>query len=445
MPDKTEYAPGDKVQLQINTNRTGSTVLLFLRPSNGVYQPPQFLQLTGKSTLVPIDVLAGDMPNFFVEAVTISDARVHTQVCNIHVPPAKRILNVDLVPSADVYQPGQHATVKLKLTDELGKPFVGNTVLSIYDKSVEYISGGSNVPNIKEFFWKWLRQHQPYDESSLDRWSVNLTPPGQTALESLGIFGDTTADDQTIRTRRLDFGRGAGMGGDGRVFLGAQLSRSMAVPAAAPMMAVAKTEAYFDDKSVDLFVDAAEALPASSNVEPTLRSQFADTALWVASLDTNADGLAEVSLDMPENLTTWKIRVWALGQGTRVGEAAHEVVTRKNIIVRMQAPRFLVERDEVVLSANVHNYLSDDKQVKVRLEQTGSELELPADVEQTVNVPAGGEQRVDWTVKASHEGEAVIRMAALDRRRVRRRRGPVARLCARHAQAGQLHRHVAAG
>ena len=79
----------------------------------------------------------------------------------------------------------------------------------------------------------------------------------------------------------------------------------------------------------------------------------------------------------------------------------------------MQAPRFFVERDEVVLSANVHNYLPDAKQVKVRLEQTGTALELPADVEQTVEIPAGGERRVDWRVKAAHEGEAVIRMSAL--------------------------------
>ena len=84
--------------------------------------------------------------------------QVHTEVREIHVPPAKRILNVEVVPSADAYKPGQHAKVTLKLTDEAGKPFVGSTVLSIFDKSLEYISGGSNVADIKEFFWKWRRR-----------------------------------------------------------------------------------------------------------------------------------------------------------------------------------------------------------------------------------------------------------------------------------------------
>ncbi len=68
---------------------------------------------------------------------------------------------------------------------------------------------------------------------------------------------------------------------------------------------------------------------------------------------------------MPENLTAWKIKVWAMGHGTKVGQGEAEVVTKKDLIVRLQAPRFFVEKDEVVLSANVHNYLKTDKHVTV--------------------------------------------------------------------------------
>ena len=64
-------------------------MLLFVRPSNGVYLPPQMLHLTGKSTVVEIGVKQKDMPNFFVEAATISDGRVHTEVREIYVPPAQ--------------------------------------------------------------------------------------------------------------------------------------------------------------------------------------------------------------------------------------------------------------------------------------------------------------------------------------------------------------------
>ncbi|MDF1665398.1 MAG: alpha-2-macroglobulin, partial [Planctomycetota bacterium] len=159
--DKREYNPGDKVKLMINTNRVGSTVLLFTRPSNGVYGRPIMLKLKGKSTIHEIPVTIKDMPNFFVEAVTISNGKVHTQLKELVVPPAKRIMNVELVPSSKEYKPGEKAKVKVKLTGENGKPYVGSVVLSVYDKAVEYISGGSNVGEIKSFFWKWRRSHYP--------------------------------------------------------------------------------------------------------------------------------------------------------------------------------------------------------------------------------------------------------------------------------------------
>jgi uncharacterized protein YfaS (alpha-2-macroglobulin family) len=113
---------------------------------------------------------------------------------------------------------------------------------------------------------------------------------------------------------------------------------------------------------------------AAALVEPTVRKNFADSALWVASVTTGADGLATVTLDMPENLTAWKTRVWTIAGGTRVGQGEAEVVTSKDLLVRMQAPRFFVQKDEVVLSANVHNYLADAKRVKVTLELDGNYL-----------------------------------------------------------------------
>ncbi|MEM1305195.1 MAG: alpha-2-macroglobulin family protein, partial [Planctomycetota bacterium] len=146
----------------------------------------------------------------------------------------------------------------------------------------------------------------------------------------------------------------------------------------------------------------------------TIRKEFADTALWVGSVETDADGLAEVSLTMPENLTAWRVRVWNLSGGARVGQGDAEVVTRKNLLVRLQTPRFLVDTDEVLLSANVHNYLESEKQAEVRLELEGGCLEtVSGDSERSVAVPAGGEVRIDWRVRAVREGEAVVTAAAL--------------------------------
>jgi uncharacterized protein YfaS (alpha-2-macroglobulin family) len=413
--DKREYAPGENVRLMINTNKEDGVVLLFIRPTNGVYLAPKVIRLQGKSTQELVAVVKKDMPNFFIEALTVADGRIHSEVREVVVPPEKRVLNISVLPSQPEYKPGQKATVKVKVTDFFGKPFVGSTVLSIYDKSVEYISGGSNVPEIREFFWKWRRSHYPQTESSLAHWLGNLVRSGEVGMSNLGVFGEMVVEELQKQ--------GRGGNGEGRAKDGKEALRDEA--AAAPPSGPAN--AFGRKRQADRGGEQAK-LGGQNNgddkanrsgpeqppdVQPTVRKNFADTALWVGSLTTDQQGVAEVNLTMPENLTAWKIKVWAMGHGTKVGQGEAEVVTKKYLLVRLQAPRFFVQKDEVVLSANVHNYLKKNKQVKVALELEGGTLTPTDELNRTVSIPAGGEKRVDWRVKVQAEGVAVIRMKAI--------------------------------
>ena len=416
VPDRREYQPGDKVKLRINTNRTGASVLLFLRPSNSVYLDPQLISLDGKSQEIEIDVVDKDTPNFFVEAVTVHGGRTHTVVRELFVPPAKRVLNLEVVPSADAYLPDQQAKFTVKVTDQEGLPFIGSLALSIYDKAVEYIAGGSNVADIREFFWKWRRTHRPTAETNLQRYSRTQVKPNSPMMQNLGIFGETIIDEVTDQSSS---GRSSRFTGRSQIMSKSSISGPMSLGRAGEFSAdfgvpMAATSA--GGLAVEEAGEFNERLPAesaSNTVEPTIRENFADTALWTGSLKTNAEGLAEVELTMPQNLTTWKVRAWGVGHGTRVGEGSAEVVTRKNIIIRLQAPRFFVERDQVVLSANVHNYLDTEKQVRVVLQLEGDCLESLAPLEQNVTIAANGEQRIDWRVRATREGDAKITMSAL--------------------------------
>jgi len=429
VPDKREYKAGDKVRLQVNTDRLGSTVLLFVRPTNGIYLPPQMLRIAGRSTVVEIGTAVKDMPNFFVEALTIADGKLHTETKEIAVPPESRVVDVKIAPSKESYKPGEAAEIKLSLLGPDGRAFVGQTVVAIYDKSVEYISGGSNVGDIKEFFWKWRRHHHPRTESSLSLQSGILRKSTEVGMSPIGVFGGSIADEDEAKSRRDGKQEGAsrlrkagaiesesmnrngamlgGMGGGGM---------PMALAASAPM---GKSQAFAADAAgSDKRAEQQQVGPGSGAgaVQPTVRSNFADTALWIGALETNSDGIATAKLNMPENLTGWKIRTWAMGAGTAVGEASKEVVTTKNLILRLQAPRFFVEKDEVVLSANVHNYLKTKKSVQVVLELGDGKVKTLQPLDEstrTIEVEAGGEVRVDWRVKAVAEGEAVVRMKGL--------------------------------
>lgn len=422
IPDQKDYRVGETIRLLISTNQPGATVLLFTRPMNGVYLPPKIVRLRGKTTVETLGVAPGDMPNLFVEAVTIANGKVHEAARNIAVPPEKRVVDVKVEPSSPTYKPGQKAKVRFTLTGADGKPFVGSTVVSVYDKAVEYIAGGSNVPDIKEFFWKWVRHHYPRTESSLDETFHPIVKPNEITMQPLDPMGEWAYAGMG--------GMGGAMGGMGgagrdRAMRGV-LARSAPMPAAAaaaPMEMMGLNANQSDSArrkageggagfGGEGFADLDDA-DGENLAEPTVRTNFADTAYWNAAITTNDQGSAEVEFDLPESLTTWKAQVWGMGGGTRVGQGSAELITTKDILVRLQAPRFFVEKDEVVLSANVHNKLDTKQHVQVVLELDGSELEALDETARSVEIESGGEQRVDWRVKVAHEGDAVIRMKAL--------------------------------
>jgi uncharacterized protein YfaS (alpha-2-macroglobulin family) len=131
-------------------------------------------------------------------------------------------------------------------------------------------------------------------------------------------------------------------------------------------------------------------------VAQVVRQNFPDTAFWSAEIRTDPDGKAQVTVDLPDTLTTWQVDLRGLTQDTRVGQAEAQVVTTKDLLVRPVTPRFLVMGDHLELAAVVHNNTAQDLQTEVALQAGGVDLDDPGAASQSVTVPAGGRVRVSW-------------------------------------------------
>jgi uncharacterized protein YfaS (alpha-2-macroglobulin family) len=396
VPDKSDYKSGDVMRLMVNTDRLGSAVTLFVRPVGGVYSPPQLLMLDGKSAVVDIPIERSDMPNFFVEAHTVADGKLHTVTRNIAVPPESRVINVEASPSATTYLPGEEGTLRVKLTDKAGKPVTGAATIAVYDRAVEAIAGGPSGGDIRAAFWDWTRQHWPSTTHNLSRQESPVTPSEVPMMQDLGVFGG-------VVPRAGEFlGRG-GFGG----------AMQEGIALGAPMAMAAPTDDASGGEFGNAKMQRSTSSAADSDAAPiAVRQNFADTAVWIGSVSADAEGFAIVPMPLPESLTSWKIRVWAVGDGLRVGQGDAQVVTRKDLMVRLRAPRFLIERDEATLSALVQNESPQELTVRVRLEEDGDSLTIPSTTEQTVTIPAGSEKRVDWRVTAVAAGDSTLRVIA---------------------------------
>jgi hypothetical protein len=155
----------------------------------------------------------------------------------------------------------------------------------------------------------------------------------------------------------------------------------------------------------------AQVKPGSDLVVPKVRKAFPDTAYWNPSVHTGPDGHAKVEFNFPDSLTTWRTTIRAMTDDGKAGSVVTRTLVRKNLIVRLAAPRFFRQGDEATLRVIAHNYLETAKDVTFALDATG--LQIVAGQSQKVNIPAKGESYVDWRVKAQTTGDAVLTAKAL--------------------------------
>ncbi|MBI1786815.1 MAG: alpha-2-macroglobulin [Acidobacteria bacterium] len=146
-------------------------------------------------------------------------------------------------------------------------------------------------------------------------------------------------------------------------------------------------------------------------VQPRVRKAFPDTAYWVASLTTDASGRGTARFDFPDALTTWRATARAITRDTKAGAAIDKTIVRKNLMLRLAAPRFFTQGDEVTLSVLVHNYLKTEKTARVSLDVEG--LEIVDGATRDIRIPSGGDARLDWRVRAKAVSEAKLLGKAL--------------------------------
>ncbi|MFP3895303.1 MAG: Ig-like domain-containing protein [Anaerolineales bacterium] len=135
----------------------------------------------------------------------------------------------------------------------------------------------------------------------------------------------------------------------------------------------------------------------------TVREDFPDTAFWDPTVQTDDQGKATVTVDLPDTLTTWRLTAQAVTEETQVGRAHADIVSTLDVMIRPAVPRFFVIGDQPILSAAIHNNTARDLQMTTTLEADGLEVNRP---EQATEVPARGRKSVSWPVSVEAVEEA---------------------------------------
>ncbi len=307
----------------------------------------QVVNIKGTSQVVDIKIEEKHQPNFAFAVAVLANDEFYSGNKNVIVIPEAKFLNIEIKTDKEVYRPQDDGELTIKVTNKDGNGVATELSVGIVDESI-YALAPDMTRDIKKVFYS-KRYNRVSTHSS-------------------------------VYFRFYGYSRG--------------LNSAYA----------AKADNAFSRRS---FAD----VKADKFKEARVRKDFRDTMFWQAQVRTNGDGIAKLKIHFPDNLTTWRTTVRAVSERTEVGEKTHKTIARQDLIVRMETPRFFIQGDELTITTIVHNYLSQDKQVKVSLQ--GQAIQIDPAGEKLITIPQNGEKRVDWAVRTSSVGTATLTAKAL--------------------------------
>jgi uncharacterized protein YfaS (alpha-2-macroglobulin family) len=388
--DRDTVQAGETLRVLLNSKHKNAYVWLTVE-GDDLYAS-RVVHIPGHQATLALAIPASYQPNVVLKAAFFRDNQIHADERTVKVPPVEKLLSVVVRSNKSEYRPRETAEVEIEVADHRGRPAAAEIALGVVDTGVLYIQRETRG-DVRTFFHGRPRPHMVRTTSSF-------------AFQFWAQGREASAMFYSRRGRGTFSEVGAAISADG-----------LPAPVAAPV-AEAKSEDRADRARQNEQFQAAE-----------VRSEFADTVAWLAHMTTDANGKARTTVRFPDSLTTWRLTAVAVNGQTQVGENVHHVLTRKNVIVRLECPRFFVERDIVTLSVITHNYLNDDKTIRVAVEcspelavlhsasaqANGSSGAQPAAAAHHVDikVPAGGEKRADFRASARQPGNVTIVAKAL--------------------------------
>ncbi|HSH01683.1 MAG TPA: Ig-like domain-containing protein [Anaerolineae bacterium] len=343
--DKDMYAVGDVARLLVQSPFEGPTHAWLLVDRGGVLEQ-RVISLASNSELVDVPILADYAPNAYVTIVTTKGVDESNQysdirmgIVELEVEREQLGLDVIIEPQGDTFQPGDDVVYEITVTDYLGRPVEADLSLSLVDLAVLTLKEDSALPMLDAFY----------------------SPLPYRSMVGASLFISGEGRELNIPEEELGMGGGGGGGG------------------------VAAT---------------AVALARSGENEGNTRQDFRDTAYWNGQVRTDGLGRAQVTVPLPDNLTTWRLTARAsTAVGTLVGETTNDIISTLPLLIRPVTPRFMTVGDEMLLGAVVNNNSDSEQTVAVSIEATG--LAIDGNLSQVVVVGPNDSALVRWPVRVA--------------------------------------------
>ncbi|MDR0732599.1 MAG: hypothetical protein LBF08_00855 [Dysgonamonadaceae bacterium] len=349
LPVKTECAPGENAVIVYGSSVKKAYVLyeIFKGKENKKVAAARFvLNNENRKIEIPFRESYGD--GVSVQFTFIKDAKVFSKSTTILRKRPNRQLNLTTDVFRDQLLPGQREEWKISVKDAGGKGVAGELLAAMYDASLDKIYRHEwsfnplrnlHLPNVR------TENGDGFSASSRNfRIDYKQADVPHFKFDDFNWFG-FTVHSQVLRMKSFDLAGG--------------------------VSAMRKSPAQ-----------NVETEQAEAKAPVQIRRNFNETVFFYPQLATGESGETAISFTVPESNTTWKFMALAHTKDLKFGQIAKETVSRKKLMVAVNAPRFIRESDRATISATVSN-LSDSTISGV----VGIEFFDPETRETTITVP----------------------------------------------------------
>lgn len=272
------------------------------------------------------------------------------------------------ITAPDIAEPGQEFKAALNIRDENGLGVTGRALVSVYDKSLDYYRAHSfNMPNVY--------QNNRYSYNAMAGSIDNYGYAPRPVFAAYGGGLRNTLAKSVMADAVMSESLEAGVGG----------------------------------------LDFDESAPAQT---VALRENFAETAFWAPSLNVDT-GMAAFSFTAPQRLTRWAILAAAFTKDMKTGKNDFTFTTKKDLMIRLEAPRFLREHDKMDIKTLVANDtdMPVDAEITLTPKLDGKDaaaLLNMAETKKRITIPAKKQVSLSWPLKAP-SGTGLLSFAAVAR------------------------------
>ncbi len=424
--DKTSYKIGEKAKVTLSSSAEDVTVTVFIEKKNELVET-RLIELNNNSKSFSIPITKTEEGGFSVSYSFTVYNSYQVGSLPINVPYPQNDLTIETRTFRDKLRPGTDESWSFKIKGAKGEKVTAELLASMYDASLDSFRGHywSFDPIYRPYYYTnlYIQGQYGFGTNSFDvqYGDRNLYSYPTQYFDSFNWFGFYFGHGSQYRGRTKKLARMSSpqtVMAAGANEMNLEESAEDAVAGFALGAAIDKDQASGLENKAD---QRAENQPTEKEKDATdldavkIRKNLQENAFFFPQLQTDAEGNVSFRFTTPEALTKWNLQLLAHTKTLESGYSTLQTVTQKELMVIPNAPRFLREGDEIVVSAKIANLTGKKLNGQAQLElidavsgkEVSARLKMVENDPQDFLVDSLGNTQVSWRLKIPEALQAV--------------------------------------